>query len=70
MGQKATVELALDLKVQRGSPSSGEVLDYRDYYTDTNLAVLVPEEGIASPSTDAYCRQNCRQSRYTALGGP
>jgi hypothetical protein len=47
-----------------------EVLDYRDYYTDANLAVLVPKEGIASPSTDAYCRQNCRQSRNTALGGP
>ncbi|HEY1832380.1 MAG TPA: VOC family protein [Acidimicrobiales bacterium] len=26
-----------------------EALEYRDYYTDANLAVLVPKEGIASP---------------------
>lgn len=26
-----------------------EALDYRDYYTDANLGVLVPEEGIGSP---------------------
>lgn len=24
-------------------------LDYRDYYADTNMAVLVPKEGMASP---------------------
>lgn len=26
-----------------------EALEYRDYYTDANLAVLVPKEGNASP---------------------
>ena len=26
-----------------------EALNYRDYYTDANLAVLVPQEGTASP---------------------
>jgi predicted enzyme related to lactoylglutathione lyase len=26
-----------------------EALGYRDYYSDANLAVLVPREGIASP---------------------
>ncbi|MGO9855943.1 MAG: VOC family protein [Acidimicrobiales bacterium] len=26
-----------------------EALDYRDYYIEANLAVLVPKEGVASP---------------------
>ena len=50
MGHRATVELVLDCaeptslaKFWRGA------LDYRDYYADANLAVLVPKEGTASP---------------------
>jgi predicted enzyme related to lactoylglutathione lyase len=49
MGLKARVELVLDC----AEPTSlakfwGEALEYREYYTDANLAVLVPKEGIAS----------------------
>ncbi len=50
MGHNATVELVLDCK----EPATlaefwREALDYREYYTDAKLAVLVPKEGIASP---------------------
>jgi Glyoxalase-like domain len=50
MGNKARVDLVLDcadpeklVEFWRGA------LDYREYYTDTSFAVLVPKEGIASP---------------------
>jgi hypothetical protein len=44
------MELVLDCaEPQRLSLFWREALDYRDYYTDANLAVLVPKEGIASP---------------------
>jgi Glyoxalase-like domain len=50
MGQKATVELVLDCaEPKRLASFWREALDYRDFYTDANLAVLVPKEGIASP---------------------
>jgi glyoxalase superfamily protein len=50
MGHKATVELVLDChEPKRLAKFWREALDYRDYYTDANLAVLVPKEGIASP---------------------
>ena len=50
MGQKARVDLVLDC----AEPSTlaefwREALDYRDYYTDTNVAVLVPKEGVTPP---------------------
>src|ERR1700676_5278999 len=50
MGRKAKVELVLDCaEPKRLATFWREALDYRDYYTDANLAVLVPKEGIASP---------------------
>ncbi len=50
MGNKARVELVLDCaEPSRLATLWREVLDYRCYYTDENLAVLVPNEGIASP---------------------
>ncbi len=50
MGHKATVELVLDCQEpERLAKFWREALHYRDYYTDTKLVVLVPEEGIASP---------------------
>jgi predicted enzyme related to lactoylglutathione lyase len=50
MGHKATIELVLDCKEpMRLARFWREALDYRDYYTDANLAVLVPREGNASP---------------------
>ena len=53
MGHKATVELVLDCaEPQRLAKFWCEALDYREYYADTKLAVLVPregKEGIASP---------------------
>jgi predicted enzyme related to lactoylglutathione lyase len=50
MGRKATVELVLDCEEPRRLAKFWrEALDYRDYYSDANLAVLVPKEGIASP---------------------
>jgi len=50
MGFKATVELVLDCAEPKSLAKFWrEALDYRDYYTDANLAVLVPKEGIASP---------------------
>ena len=48
MGHKARVELVLDCaEPKRLAKFWREALDYRDYYTDANLAVLVPKEGIA-----------------------
>ena len=50
MGHRATVELVLDCEEPRMLARFWrEALDHRDYYTDANLAVLVPKEGIASP---------------------
>ena len=50
MGHKATVELVLDCaEPKRLAKFWREALDYRDYYSDAKLAVLVPKEGIASP---------------------
>ena len=50
MGHKARVELVLDCaEPKRLAKFWREALDDRDYYTDANLAVLVPKEGIASP---------------------
>ena len=50
MGHKARVELVLDCaEPKRLATFWREALDYRDYYTDANLAVLVPKEGIGSP---------------------
>jgi predicted enzyme related to lactoylglutathione lyase len=50
MGHKARVELVLDCAEPKNlAPFWREALGYRDYYADTNLVVLVPKEGIASP---------------------
>jgi hypothetical protein len=50
MGHRARVEFVLDCAEPRKLARFWcGALDYRDYYTDTNLAVLVPKEGIASP---------------------
>ena len=50
MGHKSTVELVLDCaEPKRLAKFWREALDYREYYTDANLAVLVPKERIASP---------------------
>jgi predicted enzyme related to lactoylglutathione lyase len=50
MGHKASVELVLDCAdPERLASFWRDALDYRDYYTDATLAVLVPKEGIASP---------------------
>jgi predicted enzyme related to lactoylglutathione lyase len=50
MAHNARVELVLDCaEPKRLAKFWREALDYRDYYTDANLAVLVPKEGIASP---------------------
>jgi hypothetical protein len=50
MGRRATVELVLDCAEPKTLAAFWrEALDYRVYYTDVNLAVLVPKEGIASP---------------------
>jgi hypothetical protein len=50
MGHKARVELVLDCAhPKRLAKFWCEALDYRDYYSDAKLAVLVPKEGIASP---------------------
>jgi predicted enzyme related to lactoylglutathione lyase len=50
MGRKARVDLVLDCE----SPGRlvdfwREALDYREYFTDTSFAVLVPKEGTAPP---------------------
>jgi len=44
----------VDLVLDCAEPSTlaefwREALDYRDYYTDTNVAVLVPKEGVTPP---------------------
>jgi predicted enzyme related to lactoylglutathione lyase len=50
MGHKATLELVLDCAdPKRLAEFWREALDYREYYTDTDLAVLVPKAGVASP---------------------
>ncbi len=50
MGHKAAVELVLDCaEPKRLAQFWRGALDYRDCYTDANLAVLVPKEGVASP---------------------
>ena len=50
MGRRASVEIVLDCaEPKRLSSFWREALGYRDYYTDANLAVLVPKEGNASP---------------------
>jgi predicted enzyme related to lactoylglutathione lyase len=50
MGHKARVELVLDCaEPKRLATFWREALGYRDYYSDENLAVLVPKEGTASP---------------------
>jgi hypothetical protein len=50
MGLKARVELVLDCAEPKLLATFWrEALGYRDYYSDASLAVLVPNEGIASP---------------------
>src|ERR1700683_3638269 len=50
MGYKARVELVLDC-AEPGKLAEFwcAALDYRDYYSDTDMAVLVPIEGVESP---------------------
>jgi predicted enzyme related to lactoylglutathione lyase len=48
--QKARVDLVLDCaEPKQLADFWREALNYRDYYLDTNVAVLVPKEGNASP---------------------
>jgi predicted enzyme related to lactoylglutathione lyase len=50
MGKKARVDLVLDCAdPPKLADFWREALDYREYYTDTSVAVLVPKEGIAPP---------------------
>ena len=50
MGHRAKVELVLDCAdPKRLATFWRDALDYRDYYADVTLAVLVPKEGIGSP---------------------
>jgi predicted enzyme related to lactoylglutathione lyase len=50
MGHRAKVELVLDCaEPKRLARFWRQALDYRDYYTDANLAVLVPKEPMGSP---------------------
>lgn len=50
MSHKATVELVLDCaEPETLAKFWREALDYREYYTDAKLVVLVPNEGVASP---------------------
>lgn len=50
MGLKARVELVLDCAEPKSLATFwSEALEYREYYTDANLTVLVPKVGIASP---------------------
>ena len=50
MGHKATVELVLDCaEPTRLAEFWRRALDYRDYYSDANLTVLVPNNESASP---------------------
>ena len=50
MGNKARIDLVLDC----ADPTKlvdfwRQALDYREYYVDASIAVLVPKEGIAPP---------------------
>jgi hypothetical protein len=50
MRHKARVELVLDCaEPKRIAKFWREALGYRDYYSDDNLAVLVPKEGSSYP---------------------
>jgi predicted enzyme related to lactoylglutathione lyase len=50
MSPRATVELVLDCTEPTTLATFWrEALDYREYYTDPKLVVLVPKEGIGSP---------------------
>jgi hypothetical protein len=50
MEYKARVELVLDCaEPVRLARFWSEALDYRDHYTDADLVVLVPKDGIAPP---------------------
>jgi len=50
MSRKARVDLVLDCADPASlMPFWRDALDYREYYRDTSIAVLVPKEGIASP---------------------
>jgi len=50
MATKARLDLVLDCAdPRRLADFWREALGYRDYYTNTSLAVLVPKEGTASP---------------------
>ena len=50
MGNKARVDLVLDCaEPKKLADFWREALNYRDYYMDDAIAVLVPTEGIASP---------------------
>jgi predicted enzyme related to lactoylglutathione lyase len=50
MGKKARVDLVLDCAdPPKLADFWREALDYREYYTDRSVAVLVPKEGIAPP---------------------
>ena len=50
MTHKARVELVLDCaEPNRLATFWRQALNYRDHYSDTTLAVLVPKEGDASP---------------------
>jgi hypothetical protein len=50
MGHTARVELVLDCaEPQSLATFWRQALDYREYYTDAHLVVLVPMEGMAAP---------------------
>jgi predicted enzyme related to lactoylglutathione lyase len=50
VGRKARVDLVLDCAEPKQLADFWRAaLDYRDYYIDAKVAVLVPNEGIASP---------------------
>jgi predicted enzyme related to lactoylglutathione lyase len=50
MGHTARVELVLDCaEPERLATFWRQALDYREYYTDAHLVVLVPMEGMAAP---------------------
>jgi predicted enzyme related to lactoylglutathione lyase len=50
MGRKASVEIVLDCaEPKRLAKFWRDALDYRDYYNEANLTVLVPKDQTASP---------------------
>jgi hypothetical protein len=50
MGNKARIDLVLDCAdPSKLSAFWSDALNYREYYADASFAVLVPQEGIASP---------------------